>query len=154
MGFDSVDDESKPENAMFDTDVPTPDRWTSAENPPYTYYLYYMFSNMTVLNQLRAGRGLNTFVFRPHCGEAGAVQHLVSAFMMCESISHGLLLRKVTLSIFIGNLTVVSAGAGAAVSLLPRPGGHRHVAPQQQLPLPQLQPLPLPRLLRQHVDIN
>ena len=40
-------------------------------------------------------RGLNTFVFRPHCGEAGPVQHLVSAFMMCESISHGLLLRKV-----------------------------------------------------------
>ena len=39
-------------------------------------------------------RGLNTFVFRPHCGEAGPVQHLVSAFMMCESISHGLLLRK------------------------------------------------------------
>ena len=25
-GFDSVDDESKPENAMFDSDVPTPDR--------------------------------------------------------------------------------------------------------------------------------
>ena len=42
-------------------------------------------------------RGLNTFVFRPHCGEAGPVQHLVSAFMMCESISHGLLLRKVQL---------------------------------------------------------
>ena len=26
-GFDSVDDESKPENAMFDSEVPTPDRW-------------------------------------------------------------------------------------------------------------------------------
>ena len=25
-GFDSVDDESKPENAMFDSEVPTPDR--------------------------------------------------------------------------------------------------------------------------------
>ena len=24
-GFDSVDDESKPENPMFDVDVPTPD---------------------------------------------------------------------------------------------------------------------------------
>ena len=41
-------------------------------------------------------RGLNTFVFRPHCGEAGPVQHLVAAFIMCESISHGLLLRKVS----------------------------------------------------------
>merc|ERR1711899_89443 len=32
---------------------------------------------------------------RPHCGEAGPVQHLVAGFMMSESISHGLLLRKV-----------------------------------------------------------
>ncbi len=40
-------------------------------------------------------RGLNTFVLRPHCGEAGPVQHLVAGFMMSESISHGLLLRKV-----------------------------------------------------------
>jgi len=95
VGFDSVDDESKPENAMFDTDVPTPDKWASSENPPYTYYLYYMFANMTVLNHFRNLRKMNTFVFRPHCGEAGPVQHLVSAFMMCESISHGLLLRKV-----------------------------------------------------------
>jgi len=95
IGFDSVDDESKPENPMFDIDVPTPDQWDDNENPPYSYYLYYMFANITVLNHFREERGLNTFVFRPHCGEAGPVQHLVSAFMMCESISHGLLLRKV-----------------------------------------------------------
>jgi len=93
-GFDSVDDESKPENAMFDIDVPTPDEWSWHENPPYSYYLYYTYVNITVLNQLREERGLNTFVFRPHCGEAGPVQHLVSSFMMCESIAHGLLLRK------------------------------------------------------------
>jgi len=93
-GFDSVDDESKPENAMFDIDVPTPDEWTWHENPPYSYYLYYTYVNITILNQLREERGLNTFKFRPHCGEAGPVQHLVSSFMMCESISHGLLLRK------------------------------------------------------------
>merc|ERR1711915_231635 len=64
------------------------------KNPPYSYYLYYTYVNITVLNQLRAERGMNTFVFRPHCGEAGPVQHLVSSFMMCESISHGLLLRR------------------------------------------------------------
>ncbi|VVD04347.1 unnamed protein product [Leptidea sinapis] len=39
--------------------------------------------------------GLNTFVLRPHCGEAGPVQHLVCGFMLAENISHGLLLRKV-----------------------------------------------------------
>ena len=95
VGFDSVDDESKPENPMFDADVPTPDAWTESENPPYSYYIYYMYANITALNHLRAERGLNTFVFRPHCGEAGPVQHLVSAFILCQSISHGLLLRKV-----------------------------------------------------------
>jgi len=40
-------------------------------------------------------RGFNTFVLRPHCGEAGPVHHLVSGFMVAENISHGLLLRKV-----------------------------------------------------------
>ena len=54
-----------------------------------------MYANMTVLNHYRAERGLNTFVLRPHCGEAGPVQHLVAGFMMSESIAHGLLLRKV-----------------------------------------------------------
>ena len=40
-------------------------------------------------------QGMNTFVLRPHCGEAGPIQHLVCGFMMAENISHGLLLRKV-----------------------------------------------------------
>lgn len=42
-----------------------------------------------------SARGLNTYQFRPHCGEAGAVTHLVTAYMVAENISHGLLLRKV-----------------------------------------------------------
>merc|ERR1719220_1601910 len=104
-GFDSVDDESKPENAMFDIDVPTPDEWSWHENPPYSYYLYYTYVNITILNQLREERGLNTFKFRPHCGEAGAVQHLVATFMMCESISHGLLLRKAPVIQYLYYLT-------------------------------------------------
>lgn len=96
IGFDSVDDESKPENPLFDNNVPTPDQWTENENPPYAYYLYYTFVNLVVLNQFRLEQGLNTFVLRPHCGEAGPVQHLVCGFMLCENISHGLLLRKVS----------------------------------------------------------
>lgn len=36
-----------------------------------------------------------TFVFRPHCGEAGNIQHLIGGFLLSENISHGLLLRKV-----------------------------------------------------------
>jgi len=52
-GLDSVDDESKLEHIMFTNDVPVPERWTTDENPPYAYYLYYMYANLTVLNQLR-----------------------------------------------------------------------------------------------------
>lgn len=36
----------------------------------------------------------DTFQLRPHCGEAGNVDHLVSAFLTSHSISHGILLRK------------------------------------------------------------
>ncbi|KTF83002.1 hypothetical protein cypCar_00048835 [Cyprinus carpio] len=95
LGFDSVDDESKPEHHVFNLDSPSPARWCDDNNPPYSYYLYYMYANMTVLNHLRRRRGFHTFVLRPHCGEAGPIHHLVSGFMLSENISHGLLLRKV-----------------------------------------------------------
>ncbi|CAJ0968343.1 unnamed protein product, partial [Ranitomeya imitator] len=52
-GFDSVDDESKPEHHIFNMESPLPESWREDENPPYSYYLYYMFANMTVLNHLR-----------------------------------------------------------------------------------------------------
>uniref|UniRef100_A0A3Q3K5N3 AMP deaminase n=1 Tax=Monopterus albus TaxID=43700 RepID=A0A3Q3K5N3_MONAL len=94
VGFDSVDDESKPEQHIFNLDSPLPVNWTEEDNPPYFYYLYYMYANMTVLNHLRRQRGFHTLVLRPHCGEAGPIHHLVSGFMLSENISHGLLLRK------------------------------------------------------------
>ncbi|KAM9410749.1 AMP deaminase 2 isoform 2-T2 [Pholidichthys leucotaenia] len=94
MGFDSVDDESKPEHHIFNLDSPLPGDWTGEDNPPYSYYLYYTYANMSVLNHLRRRRGFHTFVLRPHCGEAGPIHHLVSGFMLSENISHGLLLRK------------------------------------------------------------
>ncbi|XP_075947055.1 AMP deaminase 2 isoform X2 [Anarhichas minor] len=94
VGFDSVDDESKPEQHIFNLDSPLPVNWTEEDNPPYSYYLYYMYANMTVLNHLRRQRGFPTLVLRPHCGEAGPIHHLVSGFMLSENISHGLLLRK------------------------------------------------------------
>ncbi|XP_039653379.1 AMP deaminase 2 isoform X2 [Perca fluviatilis] len=94
VGFDSVDDESKPEHHIFNLDSPLPANWTEEDNPPYSYYLYYTYANMTVLNHLRRRRGFHTFVLRPHCGEAGPMHHLVSGFMLSENISHGLLLRK------------------------------------------------------------
>ncbi len=94
-GFDSVDDESKPERDMFNMKTPLPENWTSDENPPYVYYIYYMYANIQSLNNFRRERNMNIFSFRPHCGEAGAVNHLVVSFMLAENISHGLVLRKV-----------------------------------------------------------
>lgn len=107
IGFDSVDDESKPENPLFDKDVLTPDQWKDEENPPYAYYQYYTYANLCVLNHFRREQNLNTFVLRPHCGEAGPVQHLVCGFMMAEGISHGLLLRKVPVLQYLYYLTQI-----------------------------------------------
>lgn len=52
-GFDSVDDESKPENHVFNLESPLPEAWVEEDNPPYAYYLYYTFANMAMLNHLR-----------------------------------------------------------------------------------------------------
>ncbi|GMM34031.1 AMP deaminase [Saccharomycopsis crataegensis] len=93
IGFDSVDDESKLDRRIHKK-FPHAKNWTFEQNPPYSYYLYYLYANITALNHVRARRGFNTFVLRPHCGEAGDPEHLCSAFLVSHSISHGILLRK------------------------------------------------------------
>lgn len=96
VGFDSVDDESKPERRLY-RKFPIPKQWNTKQNPPYSYWIYFMFSNMASLNNWRKQRGFNTFVLRPHCGEAGDPDHLAAAVLCCYGISHGILLRKVPL---------------------------------------------------------
>lgn len=93
-GFDSVDDESKHSDHMFSFRSPKPEQWTADDNPPYSYYIFHMYANIMVLNNLRKERGLSTFQLRPHCGEAGSITHLVSAFLTSDNISHGLNLKK------------------------------------------------------------
>ncbi|XP_069549536.1 AMP deaminase 3 [Brachyistius frenatus] len=93
-GFDSVDDESKHSDHMFSFRSPKPEQWTGDDNPPYSYYIFHMYANIMVLNNLRKEQGLSTFQFRPHCGEAGSITHLVSAFLSVDNISHGLNLKK------------------------------------------------------------
>ncbi|XP_069360702.1 AMP deaminase 2-like isoform X2 [Maniola hyperantus] len=107
IGFDSVDDESKPENPNLSEHMRSPEEWDDEENPPYAYYLYYMYANMVTLNQLRKEQGLNTFVLRPHCGEAGPPVHLCAGFLLAENISHGLVLRKVPALQYIYYLTQI-----------------------------------------------
>ncbi len=104
IGFDSVDDESKIERRSF-RHLPAPGQWSFNSNPPYFYYLYYIYANMSTLNFWRQQRGfskwygtinwLDTFVLRPHAGEAGDPDNLAAAFLTSYNISHGILLRKV-----------------------------------------------------------
>ena len=100
IGFDSVDDESKNERRIY-RKFPLPRVWDTKQNPPYSYWIYYIFANMSSLNVLRKQRGFNTFLLRPHCGEAGDTDHLAAAVVCCHSISHGLTLRKVPLLQYI-----------------------------------------------------
>lgn len=58
IGFDSVDDESKAERRIYKK-YPYPRVWNTAMNPPYSYYIYYMFANMTSLNRFRQQRGFS-----------------------------------------------------------------------------------------------
>jgi AMP deaminase len=96
VGIDSVDDESRPEHSFLSKKegYPTPEQWCSTENPPFAYWMYYTYANLAVLNKLRASRGLNTFQFRPHCGEAGDMDHLIATYLLAHQINHGILLRK------------------------------------------------------------
>jgi len=91
VGFDHVDDESIYERKR--KHYPTPEEWTSHENPPYVYYSYYLYANIYVLNALREERGLNTFTFRPHAGEAGDMDHVACCFMLADGINHGIKLK-------------------------------------------------------------
>ncbi|KAI5295275.1 AMP deaminase [Ascosphaera acerosa] len=100
VGFDSVDDESKPERRLY-RKFPVPRNWNTKQNPPYSYWIYFMFVNMASLNVWRKQRGFNTFVLRPHCGEAGDPDHLAAAALCCFGINHGILLRKVPLLQYI-----------------------------------------------------
>ena len=95
VGFDCVDDESnEPPDSFKATTPPPPAQWNGPTNPPYSYWMYYLYANLAALNKLRAERGLNTFEFRPHCGEAGDVDHLSACFLTANKINHGIQLRK------------------------------------------------------------
>ncbi|KAK9189045.1 hypothetical protein WN944_020450 [Citrus x changshan-huyou] len=93
VGFDLVDDESKPERRPT-KHMPKPAEWTNEFNPAYSYYTYYFYANLYTLNKLRESKGMPTIKLRPHCGEAGEIDHLAAAFLLCNNISHGIHLRK------------------------------------------------------------
>jgi AMP deaminase len=95
VGFDCVDDESI-RTKFFDSRDPSPEDWDQAHDPHYCAFLYYLYANLQVLNQLREARGMTTFTLRPHAGEAGDIEHIASSFLCAHSINHGLTLLKST----------------------------------------------------------
>ena len=93
VGFDMVDDESKPERRPS-KHMRTPEEWDVNHNPAFAYYAYYVYANLYTLNKLREAKGLNVITFRPHAGEAGDLDHLAAAFLLTKNIAHGINLRK------------------------------------------------------------
>lgn len=94
VGFDTVDDESTYEVLSLENLAQSPEEWVKENNPHYSYWIYYIHTNLASLNELRKNRGLNTFSFRPHCGETGNIDHLATAFLVADGINHGIRLSS------------------------------------------------------------
>ncbi|KPI83465.1 putative adenosine monophosphate deaminase putative AMP deaminase [Leptomonas seymouri] len=86
--FDCVEDERRPDMPLHRA-TRAPHEWTSEEEPPYNYYLYHLYANLRSLNRFRQRRRFSVFAFRPSCGEAGSVDHLIGGFLLAQSINYG-----------------------------------------------------------------
>lgn len=65
VGWDSVDDESIISNyTLKGGELPTPDKYVSEHNPPYSYYAYYMYINIRMLNEFMISRNMRPMAFR------------------------------------------------------------------------------------------
>eukprot|EP00906_Rhabdomonas_costata_P008327 RCo011867 len=71
-----------------------PKKWAWAVNPPDIYFNYYIYANVFSLNQYRREHGMNTFMVRPNCGETGDLTHLISAYLLADSINHGIQMTR------------------------------------------------------------
>ena len=66
----------------------------NAKNPPYSYFIYHLYANLKVLNRLREAKGFNTLPLKPHAGEAGSRHHMATAFLLADSVNHGIKLQE------------------------------------------------------------
>ena len=114
VGFDSVDDESRPPSVVRLENCVPPQEWTDQDDPPYSYYSFYIYCNIYVLNKLREEKGLNLIKYRPHAGEAGLVDNLAVTYLLADGINHGIMLRKSPVLQYLYYLTQI----GVAMSPL------------------------------------
>jgi len=104
VAVDCVDDESVPDPLVVrrsqlygdkpfpegDEDPLRPVLWNIGENPPYSYYSYYLYANLRRFNDTAAALGRPWHLaFRPHAGEAGEVHHLATTFLLADGVNHG-----------------------------------------------------------------
>lgn len=71
------------------TDLPPPNEWNVEKNPPYGYYLYYIFRNLTNLNKFRASKNLTLLTLRPLAAaltETHALDSLASSFLFADTV--------------------------------------------------------------------
>ena len=47
-----------------------------------------------MLNRLREAKGFNTLPLKPHAGEAGSRHHMATAFLLADSVNHGIKLQE------------------------------------------------------------
>lgn len=97
-GFDllSVDKRHRDESLFDIPKLQSPRKWTSDENPPYSYYLYYIFKNFSKLNNFRKSRSMCTFNLRPHVASLSdrsglgiITESLSSCFLLSKNIING-----------------------------------------------------------------
>jgi AMP deaminase len=86
--FDCVEDERRPDMPLHRATC-APHEWTSEAEPPFNYYLYHLYANLRSLNRFRQRRRFSVFAFRPSCGEAGNIDHLIGSFLLAQSINYG-----------------------------------------------------------------
>lgn len=67
-----------------------PKQWPWSENPSDNYFSYYIWANVFSLNVFRSERGLSTFAIRPTVGEFGDLTPLIAAYLLADSINHGI----------------------------------------------------------------
>ena len=100
VGFDMVDDESKPERRPA-KHMKTPREWELKHNPAYAYYAFYTYANLYTLNKLREARGLNTFALRPHAGaQILCSQSLLSFSVFCTQVVRALCSLLLAFAVF------------------------------------------------------
>lgn len=97
-GFDSVDNEGEPDEKYYNnigTEIDNSQikkkMKENEKNNPFTFamYLYFMRYFISDLNKQLKSNDHILFTFKPHAGELGPSHHLLTAYLLSDSICHG-----------------------------------------------------------------